>query len=183
MEAAALRRRAWSNAGPAASQALAELGAYLVDLLRARAGTSVSGYVALRDEIDPSALITFLHQQNFRIALPQTMPGPNLAFKEWLPGTPLVRGKFGLQEPGVDWPEVVPDVVLVPLLAFDRVGNRLGYGAGYYDAALRRLRLEGSIIAAGLAFDEQELPAIPREPQDERLDMILTPSRIIAWGD
>jgi len=70
----------------------------------------------------------------------------------------------------------------VPLLGFDISGNRLGYGAGYYDAGLRHLRRERSVTAIGLAFDEQEFPAIPHEPQDERLDMILTPSRVIRCG-
>ncbi len=76
-----------------------------------------------------------------------------------------------------------PTLVLVPLVAFDRKGNRVGYGAGYYDACLRDLRARGRATAIGVAFDEQEFPDIPREPQDEPLDMILTPSRIIICGD
>jgi 5-formyltetrahydrofolate cyclo-ligase len=90
---------------------------------------------------------------------------------------------FGLSEPAAGGPEAIPSVVLVPLLAFDSKGNRLGYGAGYYDAALRDLRQRGPVIAIGLGFDEQQFPAIPQEPQDEPLDMILTPSRIIACGE
>ena len=112
----------------------------------------------------------------------QSAPGPSLTFRKWSPGTPLERGKFGLQEPGEAHPELLPNLVLVPLLAFDRKGNRLGYGAGYYDAALRKLRRPGPVIAIGVGFDEQEFPDIPHEPQDEPLDMILTPSRIIACG-
>ena len=75
-----------------------------------------------------------------------------------------------------------PALVLVPLVAFDRKGNRLGYGAGYYDACLRDMRARQRVTAIGVAFDEQEFTDIPREPQDEPLDMILTPSRVIACG-
>jgi 5-formyltetrahydrofolate cyclo-ligase len=88
-----------------------------------------------------------------------------------------------LSEPAGDLPEVVPAILLVPLLAFDNKGNRLGYGAGYYDTALRDLRLRGHVIAIGLGFDEQQVSEIPREPQDEPLDLILTPSRAIACGE
>ena len=73
--------------------------------------------------------------------------------------------------------------MLVPLLAFDRSGGRLGYGAGYYDAALRKMRQRGPVAAIGIAFDEQEFPEVPQEPQDEPLDTILTPSRVIACGE
>ncbi len=111
-----------------------------------------------------------------------TRPGPSLIFRIWTPGAPLKRAKFGLQEPGDECPEVQPELVLVPLLGFDRKGNRLGYGAGYYDAGLRRLRSQGPVTAIGVAFDEQEFPDIPHGPQDERLDMILTPSRTLICG-
>ncbi len=103
-----------------------------------------------------------------------------MSFREWVPGSTLERGKFGVHEPGESQPALQPAIVLVPLLAFDRNGNRLGYGAGYYDASLRDLRRSHRIVAIGIAFDEQEFADIPREPQDERLDMILTPSRTFA---
>ena len=75
-----------------------------------------------------------------------------------------------------------PPIIFVPLVAFDRLGNRLGYGAGYYDACLRDMRAHQRILAIGVAFDEQEFREIPRELQDEPLNMILTPSRVIAVG-
>jgi 5-formyltetrahydrofolate cyclo-ligase len=183
VDAAVLRRNAWLHAGLSASQALIDFGSPLAEILRARSGTAVGGYYPVRDELDPRGLIEFFHRKHFRIGLPKTAPGPMLTFRQWVPGTPLMRGKFRIQEPGDGQPEIIPDLVLVPLLAFDRMGNRLGYGAGFYDVALRALRRNGSIIAAGLGFDEQELTEIPREPQDEPLDMIVTPSRIIACGD
>ncbi|MBI4724783.1 MAG: 5-formyltetrahydrofolate cyclo-ligase [Rhodomicrobium sp.] len=144
------------------------------------AGISIAaGYYPVRDEIDPLALLRSLYGRGLRVALPKTQAGAVLIFREWIPGTPLTCGKFGLHEPDEAYPEVLPDLVLVPLLAFDRKGNRLGYGAGYYDAVLRTLRRAGPVVAMGIAFDEQEFPEIPREPQDEPLDMILTPSRVI----
>jgi len=167
------------SSGAEAREALAARGA---PFLGAKQASAAAGYFPIRDELDPLALLSTLHDKGLRIALPVVRPGPDLIFREWSPGLPLRRGKFGLQQPD-DWhPELFPDIVLVPLLAFDRKGNRLGYGAGYYDAALRKLRRRGPVAAIGIAFDEQEFREVPQEPQDETMDMILTPSRIIACG-
>jgi 5-formyltetrahydrofolate cyclo-ligase len=144
---------------------------------------SAAGYFPVHDELDPIPLLEALHAQGLSTALPVVQPGPDLVFREWRHGTPLKRGKFGLQQPGAEQPELMPDIVLVPLLAFDRKGGRLGYGAGYYDAALRRMRQRSTVTAIGIAFDEQEFPEVPQEPQDEPLDMILTPTRVIACGE
>jgi 5-formyltetrahydrofolate cyclo-ligase len=144
---------------------------------------SVAAYFPVRDELDPMPLLEALNGKGLRTALPTIQPGPDLVFREWSPGTALKRGKFGLQEPGSGCAELSPDIVLAPLLAFDGKGGRLGYGGGYYDAALRRLRQHAPVTAIGIAFDEQEFPKVPQEPQDERLDMILTPTRVIACGD
>ncbi len=144
---------------------------------------SAAGYFPVHDELDAIPLLEALHAQGLRTALPVVRPGPDLVFREWSPGAPLKRGKFGLQQPGGECPELTPDIVLVPLLAFDRKGGRLGYGAGYYDAALRGMRQRGPVTAIGIAFDEQEFPDVPQEPQDEPLDTILTPTRVIACGE
>jgi 5-formyltetrahydrofolate cyclo-ligase len=144
---------------------------------------SAAGYFPVHDELDPVPLLQALHGRGLRTALPAMKPGPDLAFRQWSPGAPLKRGKYGIQEPGGECAELIPDVVLVPLLAFDAKGGRLGYGAGYYDAALRRMRQSARVTAIGIAFDEQEFPEVPQEPQDERLDLVLTPSRVIACGD
>ncbi len=167
------------NSGAEARKALAAVG---VPFLAAQYASAAAGYFPLPGELDPLPLLSALLDKGWRIALPVTRPGPDLIFREWNPGLPLERGKFGLKQPSDANPEVVPDIVLVPLLAFDRKGNRLGYGAGYYDAALRRLRRRGPVAAIGIAFDEQEFLEVPQEPQDETMDMILTPSRIIACG-
>jgi len=177
-EAAALRRQVFFSKGVVAAQALASRG---LPLIRAMPHPQiVSGYYPVRDELDQLPLLHMLHDAGSVIGLPVIHPGPALTFRTWTPGEPLERGQLGLSEPPAGHPEAVPAIVLVPLLAFDIEGNRLGYGAGYYDAALRDLRQQGRVIAIGLGFDEQQFPEIPREPQDEPLDMILTPSRIIA---
>ena len=144
---------------------------------------TAAGYFPVHDELDPIPLLLALRERGLRTALPVVQPGPDLVFREWAPGTPLKRGKFGLQQPGSECAELTPDIVLVPLLAFGVKGARLGYGAGYYDAALHRMRRNAPVTAIGIAFDEQEFPEVPQEPQDERLDLVLTPSRVIACGD
>ena len=178
-EASALRRRVWLASGVEAREALAARGA---PFLGARQVSAAAGYFPIREELDPRPLLSALHEEGMRIALPVVRPGPDLIFREWRPGSQLECGKFGLKEPSGANLALVPNIVLVPLLAFDRRGNRLGYGAGYYDAALRNLRRRGAVTAIGIAFDEQEFPEIPQEAQDETMDMILTPSRIVACG-
>jgi 5-formyltetrahydrofolate cyclo-ligase len=180
-EAAALRRQAFLSKGDFAAQALASRG---LPLIRGMPNAqTIGGYYPIHDELNPLLLLEALHKEGSVIGLPVTHPGPSLRFRAWTPINPLRRGRLGLFEPAAHELEITPAIVLVPLLAFDSKGNRLGYGAGYYDAALRDLRLRGFVIAIGLAFDEQQFPEIPREPQDEPLDMILTPSRtIIAPG-
>ncbi len=180
-EASAIRRRVWLASGNSAREAIVTAGLKVISTLDS--GEVVAGYCPIRDELDPLRLVGALHEKGCRIVLPVTKPGPALSFREWSPGSPLQRGKFDLQEPGEDCHEYNPALLLVPLLAFDRSGTRLGYGAGYYNSALRALRRAGRAIAIGIGFDEQEFPKIPREPQDEPLDMILTPSRIIACKD
>lgn len=180
LEASAVRRQVWQESGAAARRFVADRGATLIATMNA---SCAAGYFPVRDELDPLPLLTALHRNGLRTALPVVRPGPDLIFREWTPGSPLKRGKFGLKEPDDEHRELFPDVALVPLLAFDLKGNRLGYGAGYYDAALRKLRGRGVIATIGIAFDEQEFPEVPREPQDEPLGMILTPSRVIVCGD
>ena len=179
-EAISLRKEVWAKSGASAAQALAGKG---VPLAQSLGPAAVAGYHAIRSELDPLLLLTALHGQGFRIALPRTGEGTTLSFREWDPGCTLERGTFGLQEPAETQPAMHPAVIFVPLLAFDRKGNRLGYGAGYYDTALRDMRARQRLVAIGVAFDEQEFAAIPREPQDEPLDMILTPSRVITCED
>jgi 5-formyltetrahydrofolate cyclo-ligase len=169
------------KSGTSAAQAIAETGVALITSLDV--APAVGGYHPFRHELDPMPLLIELHNRGLRIALPRTDGDAALTFREWLPGESLERGKLGVHEPAASRPELRPWVVLAPLLAFDRFGNRLGYGGGFYDSSLRKLRSSGAVAAIGIAFDEQEFPEIPAEPQDERLDMILTPSRVIACGE
>jgi 5-formyltetrahydrofolate cyclo-ligase len=168
------------KSGPYAATAVAEKGAALIASMRVP--PAVGGYSAIRYELDPMPLLMMLHGRSHRIALPRTNDDGALSFLEWLPGDVLQRGKLGVREPDAGRPAFNPAVVLAPLLAFDRSGSRLGYGAGFYDRALRRLRSLHPTVVIGLAFDEQEFEEIPAEPHDERLDMILTPTRVVACG-
>ena len=140
----------------------------------------IGGYYAIRTELDPLPLLEALHAGGFAIALPCMREGPALTFRRWSPGSALQRRPFGVLEPAEIEPLADPAVLFVPLAAFDVKGNRIGYGAGYYDAALREMRSRGRVLAIGVAFDEQEAPDVPCEPQDEPLDMILTPSRVLT---
>ena len=137
--------------------------------------TTVAGYVATRDEADPAPLMDALREHGSTIALPRVMGKEKpLRFHRWDAGAVPVSGAYGLLEPAADWPEVLPDLVLVPLLAFDAFGYRLGYGGGFYDRTLRELRARGPVLAVGLAFAVQEMAELPHDAGDERLDWIVT---------
>lgn len=137
---------------------------------------AASAFLVIGEEINPAPLMTRLDRDGWQIALPVMLgKGQPLMFRAWSPGAPLRTVVWGIREPDDTAPEVEPDVVLVPLLAFDRTGHRLGYGGGFYDRSLRRLRSRKSIVAVGLAFPDQEVDAVPHLDYDERLDWVLTP--------
>jgi 5-formyltetrahydrofolate cyclo-ligase len=137
----------------------------------------VSGFSAIRDEIDPTPLLARLAAEGHGLALPVLQgKGRPLVFRNWTPGDRLAAGQWGIAEPLPDQPEVYPDVLLVPLLAFDDHGYRLGYGGGFYDRSLAGLRSRKPIIAVGIGYDEQRIDAVPHLDYDQRLDWVLTPS-------
>ncbi|HWX83695.1 MAG TPA: 5-formyltetrahydrofolate cyclo-ligase [Xanthobacteraceae bacterium] len=143
-------------------------------------GITVSGFMPLKSEINPLPLLQKLSQAGARLALPAiARRGKPLLMRAWEFGAPLDRGQWGIREPKPDAPEVEPDILLVPLLAFDRAGYRLGYGAGYYDMTIHRLRTRKPMTAVGIAFAAQEVPKIPTTPRDERLDLVLTEREVI----
>ncbi len=109
--------------------------------------------------------------------------GEPLVFRAWTKDTVLVRGLYGILEPSSDAEEVEPDIVLVPLAAFDRRGHRLGYGGGYYDRTLQGLRKTRRITAAGLAFSVQEIGELPADAHDEPLDLVLTERDVIDFRE
>jgi 5-formyltetrahydrofolate cyclo-ligase len=143
-------------------------------------GTLISGFMPLKSEINPLPLIQQLAEAGARLALPAIAGrGKPLIMRAWEFGAPLDRGQWGIREPKPDAPEVEPDILLVPLLAFDRAGYRIGYGAGYYDMTIHRLRALKPVTAVGIAFAAQEVPKIPTTPRDERLDLVLTEREVI----
>ena len=170
------RRRAGLDAKTreAHARSLADAG---LSFISPPPGAVISGYAAIRDELDPLALLRTLAGQGHQIVLPVTVAkGQPLVFRCWEPGAPLNKGGFSVPEPGPDVRELIPDIVLAPLLAFDARGYRLGYGAGYYDRTLASLRGKKPTIAIGLAFDAQQVDEVPHDEHDQRLDWVLTPS-------
>jgi len=175
---AALRRESTArrDAVPAeARSAAAEAIAAVAHPLKITPGAIVSGYMPLGSEINPLPLMQKLSAAGARLALPRIVGrGSPLSMRLWEFGAALDRGQWGIREPKADAPEVDPDVLLVPLLAFDRAGYRIGYGAGYYDKTIKRLREVKPVTAIGIAFAAQEVAKVPTTPRDERLDLVLT---------
>jgi 5-formyltetrahydrofolate cyclo-ligase len=138
----------------------------------------VGGYWPIRSEVDPRPILRALVKRGQTIALSQIIH-PHLSWREWRPGDVLVKGGFGVREPGPDAPECFPRVLLVPLAAFDRRGSRLGYGKGHFDRAIAALSEMHPVLAIGLAFAAQEVPSVPAERHDRRLDMIVTEAEVV----
>ncbi len=162
-----------------AAAALAQHSAALSVLAGAEA--VFSSYRAIGTECDPVPLESALTAAGHTISLPVIRrKGEPLLFRRWQPGDPLVTRAWGIREPDASAAAVEPDVLLLPLLAFDAAGWRLGYGGGFYDRTLARLRARKPIIAIGLAFATQEVDAVPHSAYDERLDWILAPEGLRA---
>ena len=147
-----------------------------LDRIGAPAARIVSGYWPIQGELDPRPLLTALGRRSVRCALPAVAGrGRPLEFRQWTRGDPLAEGEFGTREPVSGARVVVPEVLIVPLLAFDRHGYRLGYGGGYYDRTIRSLRRGAAhCLAVGFAYAGQEVDAVPRDETDERLDWVVT---------
>ncbi len=143
-------------------------------------GTIVAGYSPINSEIDPFPLMQALAKKNAELALPVIIERNRpLIFRSWSPEEGLVRGQYGIFQPSSDEPEVDPDIVLVPLAAFDRAGHRIGYGRGYYDRTLQNLRAMKRITVIGVAFAVQEIEVVPALAHDEQLDCVLTERGLI----
>ncbi|MEQ8964437.1 MAG: 5-formyltetrahydrofolate cyclo-ligase, partial [Azospirillaceae bacterium] len=138
-------------------------------------GTVVSVYLAFRDELDTLPLLGALHARGCVTCAPVVgRIGEPLTFRRWWPGVELEIERFGTARPAATAGEVVPGVLIVPMLAFDRAGTRMGYGAGFYDRTLARLRAAGGAFAVGTAFAAQEVEALPAGAHDQPLDRIVT---------
>ena len=143
--------------------------------LEIAAGTIVAGYFPIRSEIDPRPLMAALAAKGVRLCLPVVAADrETLIFRAFAAETVLEPSSFGLSVPGAREGELEPQVLLMPLAAFDGAGNRLGYGKGHYDRALERLEATGPRRKIGLAFSAQRVDTIPAEPHDRPLDLILT---------
>ena len=156
------------------SLAIAEAGGSLIDFLP---GEEISGFFPIKSEVDVRPLMQQLRTRGARLAVPIVMDKQTIIFRELLPGAPVVSTGFGTFGPGEEARIVDPDVMLVPLAAFDRAGHRIGYGAGYYDRAISKLHAQGrQPRLIGVAFDCQEIDIVPAEDHDVALDAILTES-------
>lgn len=173
-KAKSVRAEAYARGGAEAADRLASIG---LGFAEPAAGATVSGFWTFRDEIDVSKLLGSLNRAGHPTALPVMKgKGKPLVFKAWAPGDDLVEVVWGIQEPSPDKPVLIPDILLVPLLAFDLRGYRLGYGGGFYDRSLAEIRAHKPVTTIGVAFDAQMVDAVPFNAYDEPLDWVLTPS-------
>jgi 5-formyltetrahydrofolate cyclo-ligase len=180
LRAAALAKRdaLSDNKRTAAAKAIAKRGLPMA----IAPGFIISCYSPIRSEIDPMPLLRALAAQGARLALPAVMArGKSLAFRAWSPDDRLMLGPLGIPEPSPAAAEVIPDIMLVPLAAFDRAGHRIGYGAGHYDFTLAHLRKIKAIAAIGVAFAAQEIALVPALQHDVALDYVLTETRVFDF--
>ena len=140
---------------------------------------SIAGYYPSDFEVNILDFLSQANKKNFKIALPVIKKNYKMLFKYWLPNEPLYVNNYGILEPKKQNITLKPDVILVPLVAFDRNLNRIGYGKGYYDRALQQLSVKKKILTIGIAFSFQECPFIPKNRHDYNLDCILTNRNLI----
>lgn len=173
LRTAALARRDALN--DLAREAAAQRLAAFADIFDVSPTTVVAGYMPMRNEADPLPLMRALAGRGARLALPVVIArDAPLVFRAWREGDALIAGPFGTRHPAEKAPQLVPDLVLVPLAAFDRRGHRVGYGGGYYDRTLAALRAQKPVVAAGVAFAVQEVETVPASHHDAVLDVVLT---------
>jgi 5-formyltetrahydrofolate cyclo-ligase len=140
----------------------------------------VGAFWPIRSEVDPRPAAEGLLARGQAVALPQVTPD-GLVFREWRAGDALVAGRFGLSEPDPSLPLVEPDALIVPLAAFDRTGQRIGYGRGYYDGAIARLSGIRPVLTVGIGFSAQEVGHVPAEPHDRPLQFVITEAETIRF--
>ncbi|WP_142593120.1 5-formyltetrahydrofolate cyclo-ligase [Pseudorhizobium endolithicum] len=162
------------------SLALAEHGLNRIEIGQGRV---VSGFLPIRSEVDTRPLMAGLRSRGARICVPVILDKERLEFRELVPGAELVPCGFGTSAPGPEAQVLEPDLMLVPVAAFDAAGHRIGYGGGYYDRAIARLREKGQDpMLIGIAFNCQEVASVPAEPHDIRLPAVLTESGLRHFG-
>ena len=180
LRAEALARR---DAMPAPGrQAAAEAIAARPFPVAIKPGLVVSGFMPMKTEINPLPLLRKLADAGVQLALPAIAGrGKPLIMRAWKFGDPFKAGQWGIREPVPKAPEVKPDILIVPLAAFDRAGHRIGYGAGYYDMTINALRATKKVIAIGIAFAAQEIAKVPATEHDAPLDLVLTEREVIDF--
>jgi 5-formyltetrahydrofolate cyclo-ligase len=175
-KAAAERRRAAHD-----PERSARAAARLLEELRPHAGAVIAGYMPIRTEVSPLPAMQAMAKLS-RICVPVIRgEGLPLIFREWTPGCAMTAGAFGAPVPA-EGGAVEPDVLIVPLLAFDRRGGRLGYGGGFYDRTLEALRARRPVLAIGFAYAAQEAEALPTEATDQPLEMIVTEAETLRFA-
>jgi 5-formyltetrahydrofolate cyclo-ligase len=139
----------------------------------------IASYWPIGSELDTRPLLEYLHRSGYVCALPCVEP-QGIIFKKWRPDVPMIQGYAGIFEP--QSAEILsPDILLIPLLAFDLKGQRLGYGKGHYDRYLETLRGKKSIIAIGVAFEDQKIETVPIKEHDQYLDFVLTEQSVYKF--
>ena len=170
--ASKVRAAAFKEKADVAADALAETG---LGFLGSAAPAVVSGFYPYKSELDLRPLLARLSGQGWTTCLPIVLgAGRPLVFRAWTPGEATEPGAWDIPVPLATARSVEPDVMLVPLLAFDRQGYRLGYGGGFYDRTIEKFRKSRALLTVGVAFAAQEVDAVVRGPHDQPLDWVLT---------
>ncbi len=158
--------------------------AWMAEEMRDRTPVTVATYLPISTELDTAPLVDALINAGHLHALPSVIAQAEpLEFRAWMPGQPLVDGGYGTRAPVPDAQTVNPNIIFVPLLAFDDAGYRLGYGGGFYDRTIAKLRRAGDVVPVGLAFSAQRVDTVPRDAFDEPLDWVATEQGVRRCGD
>lgn len=175
------RETARANGGAEAPESVAH---HLMNLVRPRsAGEMIAGYWPIGSEMDLRPAMRDMERLSHPLCLPVVVERDKpLVFRQWGIGDPLEDAPHGTSEPAPEAPEATPLIMLVPGLAFDAEGFRLGYGLGYYDRTIQALRDAGGLLAIGIAYAAQLIEAVPREDHDQPLDLIVTENGIFVPG-
>lgn len=173
LRVSAAAKRATAHAGDS-SGAAAALRHHFIAEVPVPAKAVIGGYWPTGTEIDIRPLLKALHERGHVIGLPRAQRGQALVYHRWSPDDALALGKFGIMMPSHDRPVVTPDVLILPMLAFDARGMRIGYGGGYSDRTMAELRRRGPLLCVGVAYAAQEVEGVPADSFDQRLDWIVT---------